>query len=95
MSAPVTGYAGPQQLRRLFDAVVSVGSELSLPALLQRVLEAATELADARYGALGVLDPTGTRLDQFITVGIDEEGRRAIGDLPRGPRSARPPDHPS
>ena len=84
MSAPVTGYAGPRQLRRLFDAVVSVGSELSLPALLQRVLEAATELADARYGALGVLDPTGTRLDQFITVGIDEEGRRAIGDLPEG-----------
>jgi signal transduction histidine kinase len=80
----VTGYAGPQQLRRLFEAVVSVGSELSLPALLQRVLEAATELADARYGALGVLDPTGTRLDQFLTVGIDEEGRRAIGDLPEG-----------
>jgi signal transduction histidine kinase len=80
----VTGYAGPQQLRRLFEAVVSVGSELSLPVLLQRVLEAATELADARYGALGVLDPTGTRLDQFLTVGIDDEKRQRIGSLPEG-----------
>jgi signal transduction histidine kinase len=80
----VTGYAGPQQLRRLFDAVVSIGTELSLPALLQRVLETATELADARFGALGVLDPTRTRLDQFLTVGMDGEERRRIGNLPEG-----------
>ena len=60
---------------------MSIGSELSLPALLQRVLEAATELADARFGALGVLDPTGTRLDQFLTVGIDDE-TNAAGSAP-------------
>ena len=39
---------------------------------------------DARYGALGVLDESGTRLDQFITVGLDDETYRAIGPLPEG-----------
>jgi signal transduction histidine kinase len=68
----------------LLDAVLSVSSDLDLPAMLRRVVEAATELVDARYGALGVLDDTGTRLSQFLTVGIDDEGRRAIGDLPSG-----------
>jgi hypothetical protein len=33
---------------------------------------------------LGVLDDTHSLLSEFITVGIDEEGRRAIGDLPSG-----------
>ena len=37
-----------------------------------------------RYGALGVLDESGTRLAQFLTVGIDEDGRNAIGKLPEG-----------
>jgi signal transduction histidine kinase len=57
---------------------------------------------DAKYGALGVLDPSGTRLAQFITVGIDDEMHRAIGHLPEGhgilgllivdPRPIRLPD---
>ncbi len=75
--------AGPRQLRRLLDAVLSVGSELGLADVLQRIVEAATELVDAQYGALGVLDETKTRLSQFITVGIDDDGRRQIGDLPQ------------
>src|SRR5690606_24867276 len=73
-----------KRLRQLLDAVVSIGSDLDLPAMLNRIVTAATELVDARYGALGVLDETGTRLSQFLTVGVDEEGRRAIGDLPAG-----------
>ena len=52
--------------------------------MLERIIEAAVELVDARYGALGVLDETQSRLAQFITVGIDEDGRAAIGDLPEG-----------
>ena len=99
---PVDGLAGPRQLRRLLDAVLSIGSELDLAEVLQRIIEVATELVDARYGALGVLDESGTRLAQFITVGIDEEGRRQIGNLPEGhgilgllivdPRPIRLPD---
>ena len=52
--------------------------------MLRRIVESAVDLVDARYGALGVLDETGTRLSQFITVGIDDETHRAIGDLPEG-----------
>lgn len=78
------GLAGPRQLRRLLDAVLSIGSELDLAEALQRIIEVATDLVDAQYGALGVLDETGTRLSQFITVGLDDDARAAIGDLPEG-----------
>lgn len=76
--------AGPQSLRHLLDAVLAIGSDLDLPLMLERVIQRAVELVDASYGALGVLDVTGTRLSQFITVGIDEEAQRAIGALPEG-----------
>jgi signal transduction histidine kinase len=52
--------------------------------MLRRIVEAAVDLVDAGYGALGVLDETGTRLAQFITVGIDESTHALIGDLPEG-----------
>ena len=98
----VEGLAGPRQLRRLLDAVVSIGSELDLSDTLRRIVRAATDLVDARYGALGVLDETRTRLAEFITVGIDDDQRAEIGDLPEGhgilgvlivdPRPLRLPD---
>ncbi len=75
---------GSTRLPQLLDAVLAIGADLDLPSMLQRIIEAAVELVDARYGALGVLDETGTRLSEFITVGIDEEGRRSIGNLPEG-----------
>jgi signal transduction histidine kinase len=68
----------------LLEAVVAIGSDLDLPATLRRIVEAGTHLADARYGALGVLDPTRTSLAEFITVGVDEETRARIGDPPKG-----------
>jgi signal transduction histidine kinase len=84
MTTGRTSHAGPKALRRLLDAVLLVGSELELGTVLQRITQAAVDLVDARYGALGVLDESGTRLAQFITVGIDDETRAAIGDLPEG-----------
>ena len=96
------GQAGPKQLRRLLDSVLVIGSELDLETVLLRIAEAAVDLVDARYGALGVLDERQIRLVQFITVGIDDEGRAAIGELPQGhgilgllivdPRPLRLPD---
>jgi two-component system, NarL family, sensor histidine kinase DevS len=77
-------YAGPRSLRQLLDAVLTVGSDLDLPAMLERIVQAAVDLVDARYGALGVLDESRSRLAQFITVGIDDETHRAIGHLPEG-----------
>ncbi|MEW6470898.1 MAG: GAF domain-containing sensor histidine kinase [Actinomycetota bacterium] len=79
-----TEHAGPRALRKLVDAVLSISADLDLNAVLQRIIDAATDLVDARYGALGVLDETGTGLAQFVTSGLDEEARRAIGDLPKG-----------
>jgi signal transduction histidine kinase len=52
--------------------------------MLRRIVQAAVDLVDADYGALGVLDETGTRLAQFITIGVDDETHRAIGHLPEG-----------
>ncbi|MEQ1785769.1 MAG: GAF domain-containing protein [Acidimicrobiales bacterium] len=76
--------AGPRSLRQLLDAVLTIGLDLDLPSMLERIVQSAVELVDATYGALGVLDDTGTRLAQFITVGIDDETHRAIGRLPEG-----------
>jgi signal transduction histidine kinase len=72
------------RLRGLVETGIALSSELSLEALLRRVVETAAELTGARYGALGVIDRNGTALEQFVTVGIDDETRRSIGDPPRG-----------
>jgi len=77
-------YAGARQLRRLLEAVMTIGTDLELPVTLERIIEVATELVNAAYGALGVLDESGTRLSEFITVGIDDETHRRIGELPEG-----------
>jgi signal transduction histidine kinase len=74
----------PDRLRALLDAGIALSSELSLDAVLQKIVEAAAELTGARYAALGVIDPTGQILERFVVTGIDEETQAAIGDLPRG-----------
>src|SRR5204863_1844103 len=81
---PMPEFAGPRRLRALLDAVLTVGSDLDLRAVLHRIVESAASLVDARYGALGVLDESGTKLAEFITVGMSEEQRHHIGDLPQG-----------
>jgi two-component system, NarL family, sensor histidine kinase DevS len=70
--------------RALVEAGIALSSELSLDSLLQKLVETAAELTGAHYAALGVLDTSGEQLERFVTTGIDEETRGAIGDLPRG-----------
>ena len=72
------------RLRALVKTGVAITSELSLDALLQRLVEAASEITGARYAALGVIDRSGAELERFLTTGIDAETHAAIGDLPRG-----------
>jgi signal transduction histidine kinase len=72
------------RLRVLVEAGISLASELSLDTLLQRIVESAAELTEARYAALGVVDPSGQGLERFHTTGIDEETVAAIGRNPRG-----------
>ncbi len=69
------------RLQQLLDAMLSIGSDLSLPAVLQRIIESACKLVDARYGALGVVDEHG-QLTDLATSGIDESTHEAVGRLP-------------
>ncbi|SFA78326.1 Histidine kinase [Nocardioides alpinus] len=69
--------------RLLLEAVTAISSDLDLASVLTRIVEAATALTDARYGALGVIGSDG-ELVEFVTTGIDERARALIGDLPRG-----------
>src|SRR5437868_5731614 len=84
-ACPVDAAAtGESRLRALFEAGVAVTSELSLDAVLQRLVEVAAQLTGARYAALGVIDETGSQLERFLTHGIDAETHAAIGALPHG-----------
>lgn len=67
----------------LLDAVLSVSAGLDLDQTLRQIVRAATKLADARYGALGVLGADGM-LTEFIYEGIDDATRELIGPLPTG-----------
>lgn len=81
---PLERIEDPMRLRQLVDAVLSIGSDLSLPAVLRRIVEAALNLVGARYGALGVLDQAGHGLAEFVHVGLGEDEAAAIGHLPEG-----------
>lgn len=72
------------RLRRLIEVGRALFARLDLEGVLEMVLDAARELTGARYAALGILDESRHELDRFLTLGIDEETRAAIGDLPRG-----------
>ncbi|MCG3755073.1 GAF domain-containing sensor histidine kinase [Amycolatopsis sp. Poz14] len=67
----------------LLEAVLAVASGLELDATLRRIVQAAVELGEAHYGALGVLGDDGT-LAEFVYLGIDAETRQRIGHLPEG-----------
>ncbi|MFC7494502.1 MULTISPECIES: GAF domain-containing protein [unclassified Nocardioides] len=73
----------PDTTRALLDAVAAISSDLDLRSVLSRIVEAATRLTDARYGALGVIGDESA-LVEFVTTGISEEERARIGDLPHG-----------
>ena len=86
------------RVHALLEAVVAVGSQLDLEAVLRQIVEAATGLVSARYGALGVVGDEG-RLAEFVPVGLDEaeiaaihhwpEGRGLLGELISNPRTLR------
>ncbi|MEU4575269.1 GAF domain-containing protein [Nonomuraea sp. NPDC023979] len=71
------------RVHALLEAVVSVGSDLDLETVLRRIVETATKLVDAAYGALGVVGDDST-LVQFIPVGLSEEEIARIEHWPHG-----------
>jgi signal transduction histidine kinase len=69
-------------LRVLLETVVAMGSDQSLPSILDQVIQGACRLTGARYGALGVLGDG--YLSEFITTGLTDEERAEIGEEPKG-----------
>ncbi len=72
------------RLHRLIDAGRTLVSQLDVDALLEELLHVAAGVTGARYAALGILDEERRELERFLTHGVDDATRRAIGDLPRG-----------
>ncbi len=74
----------PAKLRRLLEAVLLLEADLSLPVLLRHFVQEACSMTGARYGALGVLNNERNGLEEFITVGLEDEEERVIGHRPTG-----------
>ena len=74
--------SGPRH-NGLIEAMLTVTAGLELDATLQTIVRTATELVDARYGALGIRGE-GHELVEFILEGIDETELAALGQPPRG-----------
>jgi signal transduction histidine kinase len=72
------------RIRRLLELGRGLVAKLDGEEVLGDILEGARELTGARYAALGVLNHQRTELERFITVGIDPNIQRRIGNLPRG-----------
>ena len=73
-----------ERLQSLISAMMLIEADAELDVLLRHLVRSACELVGAQYGALGVLDPTTQQIKEFITVGITDEVRQAIGRLPVG-----------
>ncbi|MDT5162740.1 MAG: hypothetical protein QOC90_3050, partial [Mycobacterium sp.] len=75
--------AARDQMEHLVRAIVEIGSDLDLDVTLKRIVNAAIELAGARYGVLGLRASDGT-LVSGVHAGIDDETARRLGELPVG-----------
>ena len=73
----------PPALQALDAAVRGISGVLDVKQVLQLIVDRVRELVAARYAALGIVDDDGLITD-FITSGITDEERRAIGELPHG-----------
>ena len=66
----------------LSDAVLAIAAEHAVEPVLQKLVDAARELAGARYAAIGVPDGDGG-FGRFITSGMSDELIASLGELPR------------
>jgi len=66
----------------LSDAVLAIAAEHAVEPVLQKLVDAARELAGARYAAIGVPDGEGG-FSRFITSGMSDALIASLGDLPR------------
>ena len=64
-------------------ATRAVASLLDPERVLQVIVDLVRPLVGARYAALGIVGPDGV-MERFITSGIDDKTRTAIGHIPEG-----------
>ncbi|MFF8813672.1 sensor histidine kinase [Streptomyces pactum] len=76
---------------RLLEAMRTIGSELDVHSMLDRIARTAAEFADARQAAVGVLDPSGHGLGDLIGYGVPEAERPALAAYLAGPPEAPRP----
>lgn len=69
---------------QLLEAMRTVGAGLDLHITLDRIVETAAELADARYAAIGIIDDAREGLSDFVTYGVTAREHERIGALPDG-----------
>jgi len=72
------------RVQQLLQGVLAVSGGLELDQVLSTIIGTATELVDAQYGALGVIDSGGEHLERFVTVGLSQQEIDAIGPYPTG-----------
>jgi len=82
-SAAGSSGSAEDRLRSLLAANRSVVSELTLSAVLRRIVEAARDVAGARFAALGVVGADG-RLEEFVHSGMEDSSVAHIGHPPTG-----------
>jgi two-component system, OmpR family, phosphate regulon sensor histidine kinase PhoR len=68
----------------IYRATAAIATELSLDSVLQRIVDAARELLNTRYAALGVVDEERRRLTRFVVSGVTDEQIEGIGHWPTG-----------
>jgi signal transduction histidine kinase len=79
---PIVDTVTDQAFKALSEAVLAITAELSVEKMLQKLVDTARSLANARYAALGIPDGEGG-FAQFITSGLSQKAIEAIGPLPR------------
>lgn len=82
MAAVASETLDSRALRAVSDAAVAIAAEHRFEPVLEKLADAARQLAGARYAAIGVPDGEAG-FSHFITSGMSQRQYDAIGDLPR------------
>jgi signal transduction histidine kinase len=71
-----------EALKAMSEAVLAIAGERRVDPVLQRLVDAARSLVNARYAAIGIPDGEGG-FSSFITSGMTDAQYEALGELPR------------
>ncbi|WP_343048003.1 GAF domain-containing protein [Cellulomonas humilata] len=75
------GHAPSDSEVALLDAILGLAADLDIQSLLTRFVVASTELTGARYGAINIVDESGTSTT-FVQSGVDDATAAFLGHPP-------------